>query len=416
MTDFRAAAYQMVKAGFSVLPCGPDKRPTLTSWKDLQARQITPTEIEKHFSDAARIGVICGTVSGNMEVIDFDDPTTYEPFLDLVKKQAPDLPDKLLKRQTPSGGYHLIYRCIDQVNRNQVFARDLQGKVRIESRGEGGYILSAPSPGYEVINGSLLECQALIMKEVEILHSTARAFDQRQEQKTATGQAKSKSNRDRPGDLFNEEHTVDEMLMKYSWKIGKRTTAGMSYTRPGKDQGVSGVVLEGTGNFYCWSSNAPPIEAGKSYDAFALYTMYEHGGDFAAAARSLSRDQGTGNRHRKEYSALAADPGQPVPAVSDREEWEPTIKEWPVLDQRACRGIAGDFVALAAESSEADPAAILITFLVRFGVEVGNGPTLYVGDGKHHARFAAVIVGSSSKARKGTSWKPVDRLYCKIEH
>ena len=97
------------------------------------------------------------------------------------------------------------------------------------------------------------------------------------------------------------------------------------------------------------------------------------------------------------------------------EEWEPTISDWPTMDPRAYRGLAGEFAALASEKSEADPVAVLITFLVRFGVEVGSGPTLYVGDTKHRARLAAVIAGASSKARKGTSGKPVDRLFSEIE-
>jgi phage/plasmid primase-like uncharacterized protein len=113
----------------------------------------------------------------------------------------------------------------------------------------------------------------------------------------------------------------------------------------------------------------------------------------------------------KEYSILHVESRSSCP-----EEWEPTINDWPVMDQRAYRGLAGEFTALASEKSEADPAAILITFLVRFGVEVGCGPTLYVGDTKHRSRLAAVIVGASSKARKGTSGKPVDRLFSEIEN
>jgi hypothetical protein len=92
------------------------------------------------------------------------------------------------------------------------------------------------------------------------------------------------------------------------------------------------------------------------------------------------------------------------------EEWEPVIQEWPIVDSKAYHGLAGDFVELATRNSEADPAAVLSTFLVRFGCECGSAPTLYVGDTKHKARLAAVIVGSSSKARKGTSGKPVLRL------
>jgi hypothetical protein len=87
------------------------------------------------------------------------------------------------------------------------------------------------------------------------------------------------------------------------------------------------------------------------------------------------------------------------------------VKNWPQLENAALAGPAGRFVDLATRSSEADPAAVLITFLVRFGVEVGPEPFLYVGDAKHRARTMAVIVGNSSKARKGTSGKPVTRSF-----
>lgn len=100
---------------------------------------------------------------------------------------------------------------------------------------------------------------------------------------------------------------------------------------------------------------------------------------------------------------------------TSHDNWEPTLREWPSMTPLAFHGLAGDFVKLACANSEADPTAILITFLVRFGVEVGNAPTLYVGDTKHKARLAAVIVGASSKARKGTSGKPVERLFKSIE-
>ncbi len=90
-------------------------------------------------------------------------------------------------------------------------------------------------------------------------------------------------------------------------------------------------------------------------------------------------------------------------------------QDWPVIDQAAFHGLAGDFVRLACRSSEADPAAVLATFLVRFAVECGRAPTLYVGDTKHHTRLAAVVVGASSKARKGTSAKPVARLFSDME-
>ena len=87
---------------------------------------------------------------------------------------------------------------------------------------------------------------------------------------------------------------------------------------------------------------------------------------------------------------------------------------WPDLSEDAAPGWIGDFVRLACDHSEADPAAVLVTLLCRFAAEVGPGPFVNVGDAKHRGRTNAVIVGASSKARKGTSAKPVERLFAEI--
>ena len=93
-----------------------------------------------------------------------------------------------------------------------------------------------------------------------------------------------------------------------------------------------------------------------------------------------------------------------------------TIKEWPVFSFDACPGILGEFVRLATRDSEADPAAVAITALVRFCAEIyghapNQGPHLYIGETVHPPRLFAVICGNSSKARKGTSRHPVTKLF-----
>jgi len=87
------------------------------------------------------------------------------------------------------------------------------------------------------------------------------------------------------------------------------------------------------------------------------------------------------------------------------------IKEKPRLDITKFSGITRTFVELATRNSEADPAAVLFTFLVRFGVEAGRNPYFMVGDTVHHGRLDCVVVGDSSKSRKGTSEKPVNSLF-----
>ncbi len=124
--------------------------------------------------------------------------------------------------------------------------------------------------------------------------------------------------------------------------------------------------------------------------------------------------QGEIHRAREKFS----DGGKNSSKISEESE-ESEINDlesrqwskWPVLQQEALRGLSGRFVELACRKSEADPAAVAITFLCRFAVECGPRPFLYVGDSKHHARIIGAIVGASSKSRKGTSGKPVERLF-----
>jgi hypothetical protein len=84
---------------------------------------------------------------------------------------------------------------------------------------------------------------------------------------------------------------------------------------------------------------------------------------------------------------------------------------WPSLDEKALFGFAGEFVHLATEMSEADQAAVLLTLLTRFAIECGPRPYLMIGDTRHYARIFSVIVGATSKSRKGTSGKPILRLF-----
>jgi hypothetical protein len=77
---------------------------------------------------------------------------------------------------------------------------------------------------------------------------------------------------------------------------------------------------------------------------------------------------------------------------------------WPQLDPAALTGLAGHIVETIAPQSEADPAAILLHVLCAAGSIVGGGPHARVEQDAHPARLNVVLVGKSSKGRKGTGW------------
>jgi hypothetical protein len=85
---------------------------------------------------------------------------------------------------------------------------------------------------------------------------------------------------------------------------------------------------------------------------------------------------------------------------------------WPdPLCAEAFHGLAGEVVELIAPHSEADPAALLIQFLVAFGNAIGRGPFFEVEGDRHATNLFAVMVGETAKARKGTSWSRIRRLF-----
>ena len=100
-----------------------------------------------------------------------------------------------------------------------------------------------------------------------------------------------------------------------------------------------------------------------------------------------------------------------IPANEIEEQIDAMCTAWPILSEDALHGIAGEIVNLATKNSEVDPAAILLTALSWFGTSVGSKPYINIGDTKHPARLFTVLVGSTSRARKGTSEKPVRRIF-----
>jgi len=89
---------------------------------------------------------------------------------------------------------------------------------------------------------------------------------------------------------------------------------------------------------------------------------------------------------------------------------------WPApLGEKAFHGLAGDFVRKVEPHTESDPAALLVQFLVFFGNAAGRASYFPVEATHHFSNEFAVILGETSKARKGTSAQHVRRLFERAE-
>jgi len=405
-------ARQLTESKLSLIPIRDDgtKAPALSSWKHYQTKIAAPKTLNKWFANGNKgIAVICGQVSGNLEVIDFDAPALFEPWKRLLKEQGgADLLKKLVIVETPTGGYHVYYRCSDGVEGNQKLAQrkgsDGKLKVLIETRGEGGYVIAPGSPEgchplkkcYTLLNGQLTEIPTTTSEERELLLSAARALNEYIEPKRLiSGNLDASGNR--PGDDFNARASWEEIFEPHGWgKAGERGE-GTDWRRPGKEIGISATTnFVGTDLFYNFSTNGHPFEAGRAYTKFEAYTFLNHDGDFSAAAADLA-EKGYGKETSSAYSAYSA-PQEP--------------DNWPQpLSKEAFHGLTGDIVHAIEPHTEADPAALLIQFLTTFGSVAGRKAHFMVEATPHHTNLFTVLVGDTAKSRKGTSWGHINRLF-----
>ena len=84
---------------------------------------------------------------------------------------------------------------------------------------------------------------------------------------------------------------------------------------------------------------------------------------------------------------------------------------YPVLDEAAFYGLAGEVVRLIEPHTEADPVALLASFLAEVGAMLNRGPHLILDGSYHPLLFCPVLVGRSSKSRKGTADRRMRNLF-----
>ena len=133
-------AQEYLAAGLSVLPASRQKKhPVLKAWTEYQTRLPEEQEVKKWFSTRRdALCVVCGKVSGNLEVIDFDN---HGELYDAWKTFVPEeLLSRLVIERSQSGGFHVTYRCENEICGNLKLAvgmRDDRRTTLIETRGEG---------------------------------------------------------------------------------------------------------------------------------------------------------------------------------------------------------------------------------------------------------------------------------------
>ena len=410
------AALTWHDAGCSIIPIRADgtKKP-MFDWKSNMTKRMSRELVAKWFAGtpSAGIGIVCGAISGNLEMLELEGRATTSLDFDAImwECQARGV-DGLFHSMmydgyaewTPSGGLHFLYRITDhEVPGNTKIARrpateeELAEKptdkikVLAETRGEGGYLVVAPSGGavhatgdsWTVAAGALGKIRAISWDERCKLHEAIHAaLDTMPAAPTPAPRPPLSSllpsATDRPGDDYNARVQWIEILGPQGWTVSHTAGHTTYWVRPGKDKkdghsATTGRSADGD-RLYVFSS-ATAFEPEVPYTKFAAYTLLEHAGDYAAAAREL-RARGYGSNTATTSSMAAPGPStalaqadwadqainaaavQPVQkaqiAVRDtwRYDWgKPTVTGNQIIAQAATNLTAGALYAQGYENA-----------------------------------------------------------------
>jgi len=123
-----------------------------------------------------------------------------------------------------------------------------------------------------------------------------------------------------------------------------------------------------------------------------------------------------GERYADDCERTGGRGGDTTAGESDAKAWTPATAPYPEpLASEAFYGLPGKIVRVIEPHTESDPAALLLQLLVGTGNLIGRTPTLMMDGAAHHPNLFAVLVGTTSKARKGTSWRQIRRLLAMVD-
>lgn len=333
------AALAWWDAGCSVIPIRADgtKKP-FGQWKGFQTFRAQRRKIDQWFKTTPNwgVGLICGEVSNGLEMLELEgkamDSASLDKVTEAMKRHGvADLWDELVNvgysELTPSGGLHILYRIADnpvpgntKIANRPPNAQELAASPKLrsvtlaETRGEGGFVIVAPTRGsvhptgdaWTVAAGEIGLIPIITWANRNALHAAIHeALDTMPPPPPRIEPARSTLPRtSNPGDLapgedFSNKTSWADLLNGYGWSYHSQYFGSREelWTRPGKDtlDGHSASVgYQGSDNLYCWSSAAGvPIE--EPISKFGFYTFMEHNGDFSAAGRKL-RAEGFGSK------------------------------------------------------------------------------------------------------------------------
>lgn len=362
-------ARHYLQKGYAITPIAPGtKRPVRPNWT---GERISEAEMKNYFSHDQGIGLILGRASGGLTDVDLDCPEAVrigERFLPLTE---------MVHGRTSNPHSHFWYTC-DPCPKYRRF-EDVDGACLLEVRADGHQTVVPPS-----VNPS--------GEELSWYRDGDPSTQPASEVEVAA------------------ERLAAACLLARHWPHkGSRNEAALA---------LSGVLLSHLG----WGVDEAEKFMGALADAANDDEQQSRIITVSSTKKKLdSIDPVTGLPKLKELV------GEDV--VQRAWQWlggdeESEIIESPTGDQQpwpdplgmnASYGIVGQIVTKLEPHTEADPAALHLQTLVALGNLIGRNAYLPVEADRHHCNLFCVIVGISSKGRKGTSLGHVRRILSEVE-
>lgn len=326
---------KLVKDGISLIPVRDKdqgekkaKSPCMPAWKPQQHKRFSEAELWEYMVqyDTTAIGVVCGEISGRLELIDID--SKYKSGIEAlllkdIEKIYPELYPKLLIHATPSGGRHIIYRIEDgdvegnlklaarEATEDELLLQRKTGKKRLntqvnflETRGEGGYFLYPPSMGYSVVQDVAIPL--ITWEERCGLINLCRSYDEIVRVAPTPKPTKTQDDfyNTNPFEDFNQKCDPIVLMESQGWKFLKENNRFIWFTRPGKESGVSASWNHEKRVFYIFTSSTD-LDSTRGYNPATLLSEFSFSGDKKKTFRYLV-EKGFGEIKPKVEAAIIA--------------------------------------------------------------------------------------------------------------
>jgi hypothetical protein len=365
-----------LEQGLQPIPLPPrSKRPDLEDWQHLR---LTPDVLDQHFPPerACNVGILNGAASNNIVDVDLDCREALRAAPLLLPATG------WIFGHTSCPRSHWIFKTDVPFESAQDAYKNLAGEMLVELRGSGGQTVFPPS----------------IHRE--------------------TGEPIAWESFTSPAEvpLVDLQHAVRAVaaaaLLAQHWPAkGSRDNAAMALAgglvRGGWDEEQVGHFVRAVA--VAAGDEEARMRAGKARPTSEKLVDGRKVTGWPRLEELLGARGSTVVRKVREWLEIGTHAEAREVPIHETPSWpDPPASE-------AFYGLPGRIVNVISPASEADRAALLLQVLITFGNAIGRSAHFVVEADTHYPNEFVVLVGRTSKARKGTSWGWISRLFNELD-